>query len=96
MDHIKFKENYDWLTVLKVGLEIYTGDSKGFAKVPDEKEKREKLLKPHMKEIIKDSIQSVIFKYNQSSQRTNDTQLEEEKKNPNSSKQPRQVNKQSE
>lgn len=42
--------------MLKVGLEIYTGDSKGFAKVPDEKEKREKLLKPYMKEIIKDSV----------------------------------------
>jgi hypothetical protein len=42
LNHIKFKENYDWLTVLKVGLEIYNGESKGFAKVPDEKEMREK------------------------------------------------------
>ncbi len=32
LDHIKFKESLDWLTVLKVGLEIYSGESKGFAK----------------------------------------------------------------
>ena len=41
IDHIKFQESYDWLTVLKVALEIYNGESKGFAKVPDEKEVRE-------------------------------------------------------
>jgi hypothetical protein len=75
--------------VLKVGLEIYTGDSKGFAKVPDEKDKREKLIKPYMKEMIKDSVSSVIFKYNQASQRTNEQ--DEEKKS--TSKQPRQVTK---
>jgi hypothetical protein len=56
LDHIKFKENYDWLTVLKVSLEIYNGDLKGYAKVPDEKEVRERILKPFMKEMIKDSI----------------------------------------
>ena len=42
LDHIKFKENYDWLTVLKVAIEIYNGDTKGYAKVADEKEVREK------------------------------------------------------
>lgn len=56
LNHIKFKENYDWLTVLKVSLEIYSGDSKGFAKVPDEKEIREKELKPYMKDMIKESV----------------------------------------
>ena len=65
LDHIKFKENHDWLTVLKVCLEIYTGDSKGFSKVPDEKETREKQLKPYMKDMIKDSVTTVIYKYNQ-------------------------------
>jgi hypothetical protein len=56
LDHIKFKENYDWLTVLKVALEIYTGETKGYYKVPDEKEKREELLGAFMKEMIKDSV----------------------------------------
>ena len=90
-DHIKFKESYDWLTVLKIGLEVYTGESKGFSKVPDEKEKREKLLKEHMRDMIKDSVQSVIFKYMQANQRNNEVTAvnEEEKKTGGSSKQPR-------
>ena len=67
LDHIKFKENYDWLRVLKVGLEIFNGDTKGYAKVPDEKEIREGMLKSFMKDMIKDSVQSVIYKYNQAS-----------------------------
>lgn len=56
LDHIKFKENYDWLTVLKVALEIYNGETKGYAKVPDEKEIREGILKPFMLDMIKDSV----------------------------------------
>jgi hypothetical protein len=66
LDHIKFTENYDWLTVLKVALEIYTGESKGFAKVPDEKETRELHLREYMKEMIKESVSSVIYKFQQS------------------------------
>jgi len=45
LDHVKFKENYDWLTVLKVGMEIYTGEQKGFAKTPDAKERRETVMR---------------------------------------------------
>lgn len=56
IEHIKYKENYDWLTSLKVGLEIYNGESKGYAKVPDEKQAREDTLKSFMKDMIKDSI----------------------------------------
>jgi hypothetical protein len=69
LDHIKYKESLDWLTVLKVCLEIYSGESKGFAKVPDEKDRRERLLKDYMKEMIKDSVNNVIYKYNQASQK---------------------------
>ena len=57
LDHIKFTENNDWLNVLKVALEIYNGETKGFAKVPDEKEIREGILKGFMKDMIKESIQ---------------------------------------
>lgn len=64
LDHIKFKENYDWLTVLKVALEIYNGETKGYTKVPDEKEVREKILKSFMQDMIKDSVQQVIYKCN--------------------------------
>ena len=63
LDHIKFKENYDWLTVLKVALEIYNGELKGYAKVPDEKEMREGILLSFMKDMIKESVNQVIFNF---------------------------------
>tara|TARA_B110000305_G_C18980636_1_gene421480 strand:- start:188 stop:331 length:144 start_codon:yes stop_codon:yes gene_type:complete len=40
IDHIEATK--DWLTVLKITLEIYNGNIKGYAKVPDEKDVREK------------------------------------------------------
>lgn len=52
------------MTVLKVALEIYNGEAKGYAKVPDEKEIREGILKGFMKDMIKDSVQQVIYKFN--------------------------------
>lgn len=48
--------NYDWLTVLKAALEIYNGELKGFALLPDEKDKREVYLKDYMKKLIMTSI----------------------------------------
>ena len=53
IDHIKFEEGYDWLAILKVALEIYNGDLKGYSFVPDDKEVREAQLQPYMKELIK-------------------------------------------
>jgi len=64
IEHIKFKENYDWLTVLKVALEIYNGELKGYAGVPDEKDAREGALQSYMKEMIKESVHTVIYRYN--------------------------------
>ena len=49
-------------------MEIYNGESKGFAKVPDEKEIREGILKGFMKDMIKESVQQVIYKYTSNSQ----------------------------
>ena len=45
-------------------MEIYNGEAKGYAKVPDEKEIREGILKGFMKDMIKDSVQQVIYKFN--------------------------------
>lgn len=59
------KEKHDWLAVLKVALEIYNGDLKGFAKVADEKEIREQQMKPFLKELLKSSIETVIYKFQQ-------------------------------
>ena len=39
IDHIQATK--DWLTVLKIALEIYNGNIKGYAKVADEKDVRE-------------------------------------------------------
>jgi hypothetical protein len=43
-------------TVLKSALDIYNGEYKGFAKVPDEKEVRECLLGSFMKDLIKENV----------------------------------------
>lgn len=56
LDKLRHSDNHSWLTVLKAALEIYNGDLKGFAKVSDEKERREHELKGFMKELIKNSL----------------------------------------
>ena len=58
--------------MLKIALEIYNGDLKGYAKVPDEKDVREMQMKPYMKELLKTSIETVIYKF-----KKNPKQLEE-------------------
>ena len=63
IDKLKFTDNQDWLTVLKVALEIYNGEIKGFAMLPDAKERRQQYLKDYMKKLILTSIQTVIFKF---------------------------------
>ena len=55
------------MSVLKVALEIYNGDLKGYAKVPDEKSVRENQLKGYMQDLIKTSIETVIYKFRQAS-----------------------------
>jgi hypothetical protein len=67
LEHVKVKENADWSTELKIVLEIYDGDLKGFAKVPDEKDKREGILGGYMKDIIKSSVQRALVKFKQPS-----------------------------
>ena len=64
IDKLKFTDNQDWLTVLKVSLEIYNGETKGFAMLPDARERRQNFLKDYMRKLIMQSIQTVIFKYN--------------------------------
>ena len=49
IDKLKFTDNLDWLTVLKVALEIFNGAIKGFAMLPDAKERRQEFLKDYMK-----------------------------------------------
>jgi hypothetical protein len=63
LEYIQYNQNYDWLSVLKVALEIYNGDIKGYALVPDEKEVREAMLKGFMQDLIKTNIQQVLQKF---------------------------------
>jgi hypothetical protein len=63
IEKLKFSDNYDWLTVLKAALEIYNGELRGFALLPDEKERREEYLKDYMKKLIMTSIQTVLYKF---------------------------------
>lgn len=46
--------------MLKIAMEIYNGDLKGYAKLPDQKEVREDCLKNFMKDLIKRSIETVL------------------------------------
>jgi hypothetical protein len=62
LDYLKYSENANWLDVLKVAVEIYNGELKGFGKVPDEKEIREGILKSFMKDMIKQGVQDQIQK----------------------------------
>ena len=50
--------------MLKVALEIYNGEIKGFAMLPDARERRQNFLKDYMRKLIMTSIQTVIYKYN--------------------------------
>ena len=85
IDKLKFTDNHDWLTVLKVALEIYNGEIKGFAMLPDEKRRRQDFLNDYMKKLILTSIQTVIFKYknshsSQSDSTHNDSDSSQEEK----------------
>ena len=58
VEHIKYEEGYDWLGILKVALDIYNGDLKGYSQVSDDKTVREKELRTYMQDLIKTTIQN--------------------------------------
>jgi len=70
---MQFKENNNWLSILKLALEIYNGDLRGYANVPDEKEVREQNLKGYMQDLVKSNIETVILKF-----KKRETKLEKE------------------
>lgn len=53
------------MSVLKIAMEIYNGDLKGYAKLSDQKEIRERQLLPYMQELIKRKIEDVLQKLSQ-------------------------------
>ena len=53
----------DWLRVLRAALEIFSGKIIGLAGLPDQKEKRELLLREHMKQILISNITACIREF---------------------------------
>lgn len=51
LEKIKTK-SISWLTLLKISLEIYTGEMKGFANVSDFKDAREAEMLPSMQKLL--------------------------------------------
>ena len=55
------------MTVLKLALEIWNGEIKGYAGVPDERELREATLTAYMKNLIQSSINKVLHRWSSDS-----------------------------
>ena len=63
-EFLKFiQKQWDWLVWLKVALDIYYGEIKGYSGVPYAKEARENSLKPKMKSFLSEGIYSMIKNY---------------------------------
>jgi hypothetical protein len=63
LEFLTHKMNCELLALLKVSLDLYNGELKGYAEVPDEKEIREGMLKVYLKEIIRDAVQKLIRRW---------------------------------
>lgn len=49
------------MALLKLALEIYNGDLKGYAKVPEEKEIREAQMQSYMKDLLRTNIEKQLL-----------------------------------
>ena len=64
-DYLKYVQKHcDWLVCLRVALDIYHGEMKGYYGVPYIKEERENALKHKMKDLIYEGIKAMIKNYN--------------------------------
>ena len=53
----------DWLKVLRAALDIYYGRMVGLAGLPDQKEKREVMLRERMKDLLRENINACIIEF---------------------------------
>jgi len=68
-DYLKYvQKQCDWLVCLKIALDIYHGEIKGYYGVPYVKEERQRVLQHKMMNLIEEGIRSMIknFKKNSS------------------------------
>jgi hypothetical protein len=72
------KKHSDWLVCLKVALDIYHGEMKGYYGVPYVKEEREGKLKHKMKDLIEEGVREMIknFTANPSTSESSDYQVD--------------------
>lgn len=63
LEMIKKTHPDDWLKVLRAALDIYNGKMVGLAGLPDQKEKREVILRERMKDLLKDNIDACIKEF---------------------------------
>ena len=66
LHYLQEKERYDYIPVLKMALEIYSGEYKGLAGVAEEKEMREQEMHEHLKAMIRQSVESIVKSYRDS------------------------------
>jgi hypothetical protein len=62
LEVMRSARNKDWLSILKMAMEMFNGDAKGFACLPDSKEQREEELQEYMRELIFKTISLEIEK----------------------------------
>ena len=63
IDLIRRTDPDDWLKVLRAAVDIYTGKMVGLAGLPDQREKREILLRERMKDLLKENIETCIIEF---------------------------------
>ena len=63
LDLIRRTHPDDWLKVLRAALDIYNGKMVGLAGLPDQKEKREVMLRERMKDLLKENMNACIKEF---------------------------------
>ena len=63
IDLIRRTDPDDWLKVLRAALEIFNGRMMGLAGLPDQREKREVMLRERMKDLLSENIGACIQEY---------------------------------
>ena len=53
----------DWLTIIKVAIQIYNGEIRGFTMLPAAQKKRKAFMQDFMKNLLKNSIEDVVNKH---------------------------------
>ena len=56
IDKMRYQDNTEWITLLKVAVDIFRGEIKGLALLPDTKERRELALIVYMRNLITTTV----------------------------------------